>query len=75
MMVAAVVTTLTSIMPAPTARPMTAVMKMQAAVVSPEMPSSFLRMSPAPMKPMPVSTWAAIRPGSPFMRLRLFWQI
>ena len=54
-----------SIIPTPTAMPMTAVTKMQAAVVMPETPSAVLMISPAPMKPMPVRIWAAMRPGSP----------
>ena len=51
------------------------VQKMLAAVVRPDTSYLFLIMSPAPMKPMPVTTWAAIRPGSPFMRCWLVWQI
>ena len=50
--------------PAPTARPIPPVVQMLAAVVSPRTEAPIRRMAPAPKKPMPLTTWAAMRPGS-----------
>ena len=46
-------------------RPIAATTQIRAAVVRPAMWPRDWMMVPAPMKPMPVTTWAAIRPGSP----------
>ena len=51
-------------MPAPMAMPMEAVPHMPAAVVRPRMDTPFLKMTPAPRKEMPLTTWAAIRAES-----------
>ena len=50
--------------PAPTAIPTAAVPHIPAAVVSPRMELPFLKMTPAPRKEMPLTTWAAMRAGS-----------
>ena len=46
------------------AKPMAQTTQTQAAVVRPRMVSLYLRITPAPKKPMPVTAWAAIRAGS-----------
>src|ERR1035437_4593597 len=51
--------------PAPTVSPMAATIQMVAADVRPVMPPLDCMIVPAPMNPMPVTTWAAMRPGSP----------
>ena len=50
--------------PAPTVRPTTAENQSTAAVVSPRTVLPFLKMTPAPRKPIPLTTWAARRAGS-----------
>ena len=59
--------------PTPTAMPMMAVIQIPAAVVRPRTEPFMWIIVPPPMKPMPVITWAAIRPGSPFLRPRYSW--
>ena len=55
-------------MPAPTARPMPAVIQTPAAVVRPLIVPPFLKMTPAHRKLMPLTTCAAMRAGSaPFV--------
>ena len=44
--------------------PMAAVPHMPAAVVRPRMELPFLKITPAPRKEMPLTTWAAMRAGS-----------
>ena len=56
-------------MPEPTARPIPAVAQIPAAVVNPRTNCFWMMIVPAPMKPMPLTTWAATRLGS---RLTLF---
>ena len=51
-------------MPAPAAMPIAATDHRLAAVVSPRTCPRYWRIVPAPMKPMPVTIWAAIRVGS-----------
>ena len=58
MMVAAIAT---AYMPAPAAMPMAAATHRPAAVVSPRTARFWKMMQPAPMKPMPETTWAAMR--------------
>ena len=55
-------------MPAPTAMPNAATIHIPAAVVSPRTEPFICIMAPAPRKPIPVTTCAAIRAGSPFFR-------
>jgi hypothetical protein len=52
-------------MPAPMDRPRPATNHIVAAVVRPFTLLPILMKAPAPRKPMPETTWAAIRPGSP----------
>ena len=52
--------------PAPTAKPIQAVIHIPAAVVRPLTEPFIWIMAPAPRKPIPEITCAAIRPGSPF---------
>ena len=54
--------------PAPMARPKHAVIQIPAAVVRPRTEPFIWIMAPAPRKPIPEITCAAIRPGSPFFR-------
>ena len=56
--------------PAPTASPTADVAHMPAAVVSPLMEEEFrsLKITPAPRKEIPLTTWAAIRAGSALRR-------
>src|SRR5829696_4403090 len=56
-------------MPPPTASPTAATAQMLAAVVSPLTTSLRKMIVPAPMKPMPLATWAATREGS-----RMTWR-
>jgi hypothetical protein len=51
-------------MPAPTATPKAALSHRVAAVVRPRTVPRFLRMTPAPMKPIPVTTCDATLVGS-----------
>ena len=59
-----VVTTATNQAPAPAAMPTPAVAQRLAAVVRPRTDVPYLRIAPAPRKPMPETIWAAIREGS-----------
>ena len=66
-MMSNVVMMLIRYMPAPTARPIQAVIQMPAAVVRPRTEPFICIIAPAPRKPTPLTTWAAMRPGSPFL--------
>lgn len=54
----------TTTIPEPMARPIPAVTQIQAAVVRPRTDAPFLKITPAPRKLMPLTTWAATRAGS-----------
>ena len=56
--------------PTPTAMPIAAIIQMPAAVVRPRTEPFICMMAPAPRKPIPDTTWAAMRLGSPFLRPR-----
>ena len=69
-----VAATATMYIPAPHARPIAAATQSPAAVVTPRTTFFWKMITPAPMKPMPDTTWAATRAASK-RPVKAYWEI